>query len=155
KRLLEAGVERPAALLRRRLRDLWQRNDELDLRARERIVGLLRRAESRLRDRQHRLAELDLRVQLTRRRLRLEGLRQRLAPAVTQRLERTGRRLEVLDRELRSLSPVAILERGYAIVTTQEGAVVHDAGRVGVGDELAVRLHRGRLDVRVENTERA
>lgn len=150
KRLLEAGVERPAALLRHRLRDRWQRNDELDLRLRERMVGLLRRAEARLRDRQHELAELDLRVQLARRQSRLEGLAQRLEPAVRQRLERAGRRLEVLDRELHSLSPVAILERGYAIVSTGEGAIIRDADRVAADDRLHVRLHRGRLAVRVE-----
>jgi len=152
KRLLEAGVERPAAALRRRLRDLWQRNDELDLRARERIVEILRRAEKRLRDRQHQLAELDLRVQLARHRSRLESLAQRLEPAVRRRMEKAGRRLEVLDRELQTLSPVSILERGYAIVSTPDGAVVQDAGRVAEGDALAVRLHRGRLGVRVEET---
>lgn len=155
KRLLEAGVERPAAALRRRLRDLWQRNDELDLRARERIVELLRRAEKRLRDHQHQLAELDLRVQLARHRSRLNGLVQRLAPAVQRRMEKAGRRLEVLDRELQMLSPVAILERGYAIVSTPDGAIVQDAAKVEEGDALAVRLHRGRLGVRVEETDSA
>ena len=106
-----------------------------------------------MRDRQHELAELDLRVQLARHRSRLEGLAQRLEPSARQRLERAGRRLEVLDRELHSLSPVAILERGYAIVSDEDGAIVRDAGLVEAEQRLQVRLHRGRLGVTVETCE--
>ncbi|MCB1019355.1 MAG: exodeoxyribonuclease VII large subunit, partial [Acidobacteria bacterium] len=150
RRLVESGVERPAAIVRRRIQRLWQRNDELDLRLRETIVGRLRLAEKRLRTSQHALAELDLRVRLARQRARLDKLSEALAPAMRLRVERAGRRLDSLDRTLASLSPVAILERGYAIVSDQQDQIVRDASAVDQGQPLQIRLHRGRLRVRTE-----
>ncbi len=150
RRLVESGVERPAATVRRRMQRLWQRNDELELRLREQVVGRIRLAERRLRAAQHSLAELDLRVRLARRRARMEKLDEALEPAMSLRIERAGRRLDALERGLASLSPVAILERGYAIVSDAEGAIVRDAGSAEEGQALDVRLHRGRLGVQVE-----
>jgi exodeoxyribonuclease VII large subunit len=43
------------------------------------------------------------------------------------------------------LSPLATLERGYAIVTDTSGKVVVDSGSVERGSEIDVRLARGRL----------
>ena len=51
------------------------------------------------------------------------------------------------------LGPAATLERGYAIVQDDEGAVVRDAAAVAVTDLVRVRLARGRLAARVEETE--
>ncbi len=155
RRLLECGVERPAGLLRRRLQQVWQRNDDLELRLRERAVRALRGRERRFRDVQHRLAEVDLRVKLGRRRSALERLDGRLAPAFERRIGRATAQLEALANRLESLSPTAVLERGYAIVTDAAGRAVRASEEVGVGDELAVRLHRGRLGVRVDAVDKA
>ena len=65
-------------------------------------------------------------------------------------LEQRARRLEALDLRVRGLSPVSILERGYAIVQDAAGAAIREAGQVRCGDALSVRLHKGRLGVRVE-----
>ena len=153
RRLVESGVERPAAIVRRRIQRLWQRNDDLELRMRELIVGRIRAAEKRLRASQHSLAELDLRVRMARQRAQLDKLGGALAPAIERRIERAGARLSSLDRALASLSPVAILERGYAIVSDEEQRIVRDAGAVQAGQPLQVRLHRGRLTVRTESAE--
>ena len=56
---------------------------------------------------------------------------------------------------IRSRSPLDILARGYALVTDADGTAVTDAARVGPGDPLRVRLHRGRLGATVTDTERA
>ena len=68
-------------------------------------------------------------------------------------LERRSHGLESLQVRLQGLSPVAILERGYAIVQDAGGAAVRGTGQVEIGDPLSVRLHRGRLGVRVEEAE--
>lgn len=49
----------------------------------------------------------------------------------------------------RSLSPAATLERGYAIVQRDDGAVVRDIADVSIGDHLEVFVHRGNLRVDV------
>jgi exodeoxyribonuclease VII large subunit len=54
------------------------------------------------------------------------------------RLERTGSALE-------ALSPVAILERGYALVFDAQGNLLKDPNQVKDGDEIEARLARGRV----------
>jgi exodeoxyribonuclease VII large subunit len=94
-------------------------------------------------------------------RRRLAAVRQRLeaqvaslaAAAHTRLLENRG----VLDRQtasLEALSPVAILNRGYALVFDAKGELVKDAARLRAGDEVSARLARGRVRARVTATER-
>jgi exodeoxyribonuclease VII large subunit len=54
-------------------------------------------------------------------------------------------RSERLQTALESLSPLAILERGYALVFDSEGKLLKDAGAVHVGDEISARLARGEI----------
>ncbi|MGH7838359.1 MAG: exodeoxyribonuclease VII large subunit, partial [Candidatus Binataceae bacterium] len=55
-------------------------------------------------------------------------------------------RLAAEARRLDAVSPLRVLERGYAMVTDpRDGRVVTDARAVAPGDELAIRLARGRL----------
>ena len=49
------------------------------------------------------------------------------------------------------MSPLAVLERGYAVVTNDEGKVVRHANQAPLGETLHVRLHDGELRVRVED----
>jgi exodeoxyribonuclease VII large subunit len=60
----------------------------------------------------------------------------------------TGHRLA----RVRALSPLATLERGYAVLQTSAGDVVSRAGDVSAGDALTARVARGRLDVTVDAT---
>ena len=46
---------------------------------------------------------------------------------------------------LRSLGPEQILGRGYAIVTDSGGKVIRQAQGMAVGEDINVRLQRGRL----------
>jgi exodeoxyribonuclease VII large subunit len=59
-------------------------------------------------------------------------------------------RLERLLLQLQALSPVAILERGYALVFDASGKLVKDTTQVEVGDEISARLAQGTLTARVE-----
>ncbi len=151
--LLGRSVDRAVTVLRRKLAASAQRTDELDFQLRQAIVQRMRLAEGRLRDQQHALARLDFRVRLAQSRGRLDRLGERLPPLMRLRLERNRTALESLGRQLAHLSPLAILERGYAIVQTPAGAVLRDAANAAVNDPLSVRLHRGRLEVRVEQKQ--
>jgi exodeoxyribonuclease VII large subunit len=153
--LLARSVERAVTILRRKIAAGHQRTDELHFQARQLIVRRMRLGENRLRDQQHALAGLDFRVRLARSRSRLDQLWERLPPLIRWRLEREGAALGSLGQQLQHLSPLAILERGYAIVQTPAGGVLRDSAQAAVNDRLNVRLHRGRLGVRVENKEHA
>ena len=154
RRLAATGIERPAAALKRRLDRHAQHVDDLEFRLRDRLVGRLRTLERRLRDRQHRLAELDLRVRLADRRGRLGTLWQRLEPLIERRLGESRARIDTAAARLAALSPLRILERGYAIVTTPAGEILRAADQTAASEALDVRLHRGGLAVRVESTRR-
>ena len=48
-----------------------------------------------------------------------------------------------------ALSPLAILDRGYALVFDPSGALLKDAGAVKPGDEISARLAKGSLSATV------
>jgi exodeoxyribonuclease VII large subunit len=60
-----------------------------------------------------------------------------------------AQRLGALERSLLHLSPQAVLERGYSIVTTTDGAIVHDARAVAIGESIGVQFARGEAEARV------
>ena len=66
-----------------------------------------------------------------------------------ERVAALGRRLVALDQSLLHLSPHAVLERGYSIVTGADGAIVHDASAVAIGESIGVQFARGEAEARV------
>jgi len=135
---------------RRRLQQLQQRRDELELRlarARQRLFRLRRERLAQLRLRLRR-ASPDMRIGLLRE--RVGQARGRLARAMRQDLLARDRRLAAAVRALEAVSPLATLGRGYALVLRQrDGAAVTDADQVASGEDLDIRLARGRLAARV------
>jgi len=65
-------------------------------------------------------------------------------------LLRRRSRLDQLANQLRALSPVAILERGYALVFDSSGKLVKNSAQVEPGDEISARLAHGSLTAKVE-----
>jgi exodeoxyribonuclease VII large subunit len=61
-------------------------------------------------------------------------------------------RVERMGRALDMLSPLAILERGYALVFDGAGQLVKDAGQVKVGEEISARVARGEIRATVKKT---
>jgi exodeoxyribonuclease VII large subunit len=122
----------------------------------------LEKAERQLLERCHRRCEnVAAAVRHYDARRRLAAIRQSLAAQVANLAAATRTRLlesrGVLDRRtasLEALSPVAILNRGYALVFDVQGRLVKDAARLKMGDELSARLARGRVRARVIGTER-
>ena len=72
--------------------------------------------------------------------------------AARELLLRRRSRLERLTSQMEALSPVAILERGYALVFDASGKLVKDAANVHAGEEIKARLARGEIIAKVKNT---
>jgi len=76
-----------------------------------------------------------------------------LAAAVRARLLASRAALERQVASLEALSPVAILNRGYALVFDAKGQLVKDAVRLSPGDEISARLARGKVRADVRSVE--
>jgi exodeoxyribonuclease VII large subunit len=85
---------------------------------------------------------------LERRRERLVATGTRLERAAGLLVERRRAALDGCAARLRTLSPLATLERGYAIVR-HEGSVVRSAAALAGGDEIDVRLAEGGVSATV------
>ena len=82
---------------------------------------------------------------------RLDLLHERLRRAPRHDLERRRGKLDALAGRLAALSPRGTLERGYAIVRSDD-QIVRTSAAVARGDEVAVELAHGSFDARVEET---
>jgi exodeoxyribonuclease VII large subunit len=68
-------------------------------------------------------------------------------------LQEARERFGLAAASLDALSPLAVLQRGYAIAQDASGKPIRDAASVNVGDEVSVRLSKGKLNTRVETIE--
>lgn len=75
--------------------------------------------------------------------------RRRARAAMTNRLDRARDDITHVAGRVRALSPQSTLERGYAVLTRADGAVITDPAQVVAGDSLLARLAGGRLPVTV------
>lgn len=62
-------------------------------------------------------------------------------------------RLDRTTAQLQALSPMAILERGYALVFDSSGKLLKDSSRTGPGDEISAKLAKGTVVSIVRRTE--
>jgi exodeoxyribonuclease VII large subunit len=85
---------------------------------------------------------------------RLSTLQQRLRGSGTTAVQRLNIRLRLATRALESVSPLATLDRGYAIVSDEEsGEILTDAAKVDPGTGIRARLARGELRATVNESK--
>ena len=114
-------------------------------------------AETRIRRMAQRVDDLAFRVEQFGRtggffRTRAHGVEiceQRLSNVMNQRLKKWHQAFARIAHTLEALSPLAVLERGYAICLTPEGQVVRSAQAVDIGSTVDVQLHKGSLAAKV------
>ncbi len=127
-----------------------QRVDELVFRLSELQRASLQRFRSRLDVAAARVRHFDLRRQLASLRRDLVDRLAQIGAATQKHLLRQRLRLEQTTARLEELSPVKILDRGYALVFDAAGNLVKDAAQVQPGEPIRARLHRGEIKARVE-----
>ena len=146
---LRARLERFAA---RPLRDLERRVDELTARLRREMRNEVGRAHHRVVLATRALRASDPVARLAGDRHRLENLQSRRITLLHRRRDRAHSALRTAVGRLDSLSPLAVLGRGYSLTRTPAGDIVHSPAQVRVGDAIRVLLQRGSLDARVTET---
>jgi exodeoxyribonuclease VII large subunit len=130
----------------------------------QRIDGRIHSVERLLRTRVHasrmrlrsvveRLNRADVRQSLAAKGTRLARLRARLESAGASISPRERERLSVAARGLESLSPLAVLGRGYAIAFDESGGVIKRSADVSPGDYIRVRVNEGDIACTVTNNQ--
>ena len=94
----------------------------------------------------------DLRLVLSGVRRELDGKISSMATAARNLLLQKKARLDRLTSQMEALSPVAILERGYALVFDASGKLVKDADSVQTGDAIKARVARGEIEATVRKS---
>jgi exodeoxyribonuclease VII large subunit len=173
-RLLQHEERRLRHALSRKLEASMQKTDRLGgrlhaqgpqarlARVRERAANLDRRLQASVRSRvalfalsidrlRARLAVQDPQHVLARRIARIGTLAMRLRAALARAAERRALRLAELGRTLNAVSPLATLDRGYAILIEQEsGRIVRSIAQAPAGTALRARVADGELDAHVD-----
>ena len=152
RRLTERGITKATGLLQRRIGRLLQRVDDLEYRSRTKMAAAIAADRRLFEDLQRRLRSQDLRVRVMRGRQRLALAEHSAGQAMLGRLHRARRRLDPLAARLEALSPLRVLERGYSIVQTPDGRVVTQYEDAPVDAKIRVRLAKGQLAARVEES---
>jgi exodeoxyribonuclease VII large subunit len=140
----------------RRIQDLLarraQRLDELIFRLAADYQSLLREHHRRLDVAAARILHFDFRRSLVIGRNQLTAGASALLSAVRARIAENRAKLGQMAGKLEALSPVKILDRGYALVFDASGALVKDAARLQPGQEISARVSRGSFVAEIKKT---
>jgi exodeoxyribonuclease VII large subunit len=141
---------------RGRLRNHAQRVDELQRRAESAASRRLERARDGLARLRGRLEAFRLDRQLQARRERLLSSEARLRSLFSTRVQARRAALGGLLGKLDTLSPLAVLARGYALVWDATGTrLLRRAADATIGEEVRLRLHDGSLRAAITSREPA
>jgi exodeoxyribonuclease VII large subunit len=165
---LDQGIRRCLETSRGRLR-VYQRSlrdprqaieatllrlDELDGRIRQGLFNTLRHQSLRLRHADESLRHRSPMERLHRLATQAQELIKRIEVQVGFYLRQKRSRLESRMTQMDNLSPLAILSRGYSITRKlPDLTLIKEARSTGPGEQVQIRLHRGSLICRVEETE--
>jgi exodeoxyribonuclease VII large subunit len=150
-RLDRVGIERAERQLTSGLRRIEQKLDDFEFRMEASVTGLLRA-------RQREVAELagdvlhhEPRQMVARARERLNVSQTRMERSLERTVRRGAATAQALEARLRSLSPLAVLERGYALVLNANGGVIRSASQVAMGSRVRTKLSDGEFGSTVDD----
>ncbi len=146
-RRLAIQIMEPARL-HRAIGRRMQRLDELDYRLRDSGRAAIDRRKRTLDDLRLRLGQMDVRLRLAEARRRLEASEAQLRQRMRLELTHAGAALAPLEAHLAQLSPLKILDRGYAIVE-RDGKLVKAPEEVPKGSNVRVRVAQGEFRAKV------
>ncbi|MBW4501794.1 MAG: exodeoxyribonuclease VII large subunit [Scytonema hyalinum WJT4-NPBG1] len=148
----DASVHTPTAAAERvvpALAELYAQHQQRVVALHESVHYSLKTSQNQLQEMRNRLRRLRLDRQVQQEIQQLSWKRQQLVGATTAQLQQATQHVEMLRQKLATLDPKAVLQRGYAVVRQQNGAIARSAAELAVGEELLVQLSQGEVKVKV------
>ena len=143
--LTELAQHRAFGQLMDAINQRQQKLDDLTYRLERAERGLLELMRRRWEGISSAVRHYDLRLVLSGMRRQMEAGTAALSSVMRNVLLQHRVHVERFETTLRALSPLAILERGYALIFDSAGKLIKDAGAVSVGDKISARLSRGEI----------
>jgi exodeoxyribonuclease VII large subunit len=134
------------------LRQQAQRLDELERRSLASLQSTISKLQASLHTSQARLQLNSPARRIGELQLHWRATARRLGNAMQAALTTRRQALAVNSRALNAISPLATLERGYAIVSRPGGDILRDAKDVKAGEQINARLGKGQLRCTVDET---
>jgi exodeoxyribonuclease VII large subunit len=150
--LMERGQHAGFGRMMDSIRQRQQRVDDLTYRLERGERAMLEKRRRRWEITSAAVRHYDARRVLRGMRGQMEAQTVALAGAMKNLLLQYRVKRERMGRALEMLSPLAILERGYALVFDGEGKLVKDAAQVKAGEEIRARVARGEIEAVVKGS---
>lgn len=129
---------------------------DLQIQHQQRITSLctavnssLAAREKQLQGLKHRLRQLRLDRQLEQEKDKLSWKHRQLLQVTTGKLQQASQHLEMLRQKLASIDPKSVLQRGYAVVITENGVIPRSVSELTIGENLVIQLAQGKVTVKV------
>jgi exodeoxyribonuclease VII large subunit len=148
--LMERAQDGAFARMMDMIRQRQQKLDDLTYRLERGQRQILEKTHRRLETVSAAVRHYDLRRVLAGIRSELEAQTSAMGAAMRNQLLQQKVRIERMGRALEMLSPLAILDRGYALVFDAAGHLLKDAAQVNPGEAITARLAHGEIQATVE-----
>jgi exodeoxyribonuclease VII large subunit len=150
-RLTRLSMSRAEGRMSTMLHRLEQRLDDFSFRIEAAVSEQLRQHQRHVAELSATVLRHDPRRGLAQARERLLACRTRLDHSMERAIHTSAATVNALNARLHSLSPLAVLERGYALVLDGQGGLVRSTNQIAAGDQLTTRLSDGAFISRVES----
>lgn len=128
-----------------KLKEQAQKLDELELRMRRAVRLTIEQKQQQFNQLQQRYLRCSPQPRINAGQQRKNELEHRLITLMQAQLKQTTLQLSGLAATLNSVSPLATLDRGYAIVQDETGTVIQDIDQITTASNIETRLHNGRF----------
>ncbi len=151
--LLEsAAVARSERRMTALLRSSEQRLDDLSTRLTDAVEEWIFERISRINHLESTLLKRDPRIGIGFVQTRLLAVRMRLDHAAERTVHESRSQWDRLQAQLRELSPLAVLDRGYALTLSESGSILRSVNQVKTGDRIVTQLRDGTVASVVGNS---
>ena len=133
--------------------DQMEKVNQLRAEMNEAIVSKLNEIKLRLASFSPENAKAQLENRLNRKRMLLDSLTVELQHGIQDMLTQRKSKSELLRHKLEALSPLAVLERGYSIVTDSNGRTMKTIRQAKAGDNISITLSDGRILADVQEVQ--
>ena len=133
--------------------DQMDRVNQLRADMTEAVVAKLNTVKLRLASFSPENARAQLENRLNRRRMQLDSLSTDMQHGMQNLLNQRKAKAELLRHKLEALSPLAVLDRGYSIVTDKDGRTLKSVSQANAGDNITIRLSDGRILADVQEVQ--